>query len=200
MQIADQINLAIAIATALSVVVSAIMVGMTYAILRANRATVEVMRAEIEAASRPYVQIAPVVRPMTTAVELRVKNIGSTSANRLRLSLDRDFQFDAQEGPANNIRNYTVFTKEIQMLAPGAELRFLLGVGHRILSNPTICPLQFTVGADYGFEGKTVSEKTVIDLEPFGKSNRPIDPVAERLDNLVAEIKAIREELQNSKC
>lgn len=199
MQIADQINLAIAIATGLSVIVSAIMVGMTYAILRANRATVDVMKAQIEATSRPYVQISPVVRPMTTAVELRIKNIGSTSANRLRLSLDRDYQFDAKEGPANNVRNYTAFAKEIQMLAPGAELRFLLGVGNRILTNPTICPVQFTVGAEYEYEGKKVSEKTVIDLEPFGMSNQPIDPVAERLDKLVAELKAIREGLHSTK-
>jgi multidrug efflux pump subunit AcrB len=42
MPFADQINLVIAIATGLSVVVSAIMATMTYAILKANRATVEV--------------------------------------------------------------------------------------------------------------------------------------------------------------
>ena len=192
MQIADKINLAVAIATGLSVVVSAIMAVMTWAILRANRATVEVMRGQIEATSRPYVQVAPVVRPMTTAIELHIKNVGSTPANQLCLSLDRDYQFNAEEGLHNNLRSYAAFSKEIQMLVPGSELRFLLGVGHRIFGNPDICPLQFTIIAKYSYDGKTVTERTTVDLEPFGKANQPIDPLVERMDKLVAEIKAIR--------
>lgn len=193
MQLADKINLAIAIATGMSVVVSAVMAVMTYAVLKANRATVEVMRAQIEAASRPYVQITPMVRSMSTAIELHIKNVGSTSANKLRLSLDRDYYFNAEQGSAKNIRNYTAFTKEIQMLAPGAELQFLLGIGHRILSHPDLCPLRFTVYAAYSYDKKSVDEQTIIDLEPFMKSIKPIDPVVERLDNLVAEIKSLRE-------
>jgi len=192
LQIADKINLAIAIAAGLSVVVSAVMAAVTLAILRANRATVEVMRSQIEAASRPYVQVAPIVRPMTTAIELHIKNVGTTAANRLRLTLDRDYQFNAEEGQHKNLRSYTAFSKEIQMLSPGSELRFLLGVGHRILSNPSLCPLQFIVTAEYGYEGKIVIEKTTVDLEPFGRTNQPVDPLVERMDKLVAELKAIR--------
>lgn len=198
MQIADKINLAIAIAAGLSVVVSAVMAAMTLAILRANRATVEVMKGQIEATSRPYVQVAPIVRPMTTAIELHIKNVGATAANRLRLTLDRDYQFNAEVGQHNNLRNYTAFSKEIQTLSPGSELRFLLGVGHRILSNPSLCPLQFTIIAEYGYEGKTITEKTTVDLEPFGKSNQPIDPMVERMDKLVAELKAIRSNMPNA--
>lgn len=196
MQLADQINLAMAIATGLSVVVSAIMTAMTYAILKANRATVEVMRVQIEATSRPYIQITPVVRTMTTAIELHVRNVGSGSANGLRLSLDRDYQFNGEAGAHNNIRTYTAFSKEIQMFPPGAELRFLLGVGHRILGDASLCPAQFAVTAAYGYEDKKVSEVTMIDLEPFGKSNQPVDPLVERMDKLVAEVKALRKHMR----
>lgn len=198
MQLADQINLSIAIAAGLSAIVSAFMAAVTVAILRANRATVRVMEAQIESASRPYIQITPVVRPMTTAVELRVKNVGSSAAQRLRLTLDRDYQFNAEHGSHHNLRTYTAFSKEIQMFAPGSELRFLLGVGHRILSHPELCPLQFTVEAAYGYEGKRVVEETTVDLEPFGKSNQPTDPVVERLDKIAAELKAIRGQMAPS--
>lgn len=187
-----------AIATGLSVIVSAAMAVLTYAVLKANRATVEAMQAQIEAASRPYIQIAPIARAMTTAIELHIKNIGSTSAVRLRLSLDQDYHFNAEEGEHNNIRNYSAFSKEIQMLAPGSELRFLLGVGHKILRNPKLCPMQFSVDAKYEFEEKRVVEKTTIDLAPFGKSVQPTDPIAERLDKLAVELKSIRGALQNA--
>lgn len=192
MTITDKINLAIAICAGLSVLVSAIMVVMTYRILRANRATEQVMREQIEASSRPYVQISPQVRPMTTAVELIVKNVGNSSAENLRLNLDKDFNFNAEDGEHNNLRKYHAFSSEIRMFPPGAELRFLLGIGHQILRKPSLCPLQFSVAASYGFAGKRVLEETTIDLEPFEKSNRPVDPVAERLDQLVSEMKAIR--------
>jgi archaellum component FlaG (FlaF/FlaG flagellin family) len=196
MSIPDEINLAIAIATVLSVVVSAVMAAMTYAMLKASRGTVDIMKAQIEAASRPYIQISPYVRPMTTAVELHIKNTGSTSAEKVRLSLDRDYFFNAEEGPRNNIRSYTAFSKEIQMLPPGAELRFLLGIGHRILTHPKLCPTQFAVAAKYEYQGKTVSESTTIDLEPFGKSTQPIDPMVERFDKLIAELKEFREQVK----
>jgi hypothetical protein len=193
MQLADKINLAIAIATGLSVVMSAIVAAMTYAIVRANRATVEAMSAQIEATSRPYIQITPVVRPMTTAIELHVKNVGTVSASRLRLSLDCDYFFNAEEGQPNNFKNFSAFSKEIQMFPPGAELRFLLGVGHRILANPALCPLQFSITANYGYSHKRVEETTTIDLEPFGRSGKPTDPIAEVLEDLVAEVKKYRE-------
>lgn len=198
MLFADKINLAMAIATGLSVIVSAAMAVLTYAVLKANRATVEAMQAQIEAASRPYIQIVPIACAMTTAIELHVKNIGSSSAVRLRLSLDQDYQFNAEEGEHANIRKYSAFSKEIQMLAPGSELRFLLGVGHRILNNSKLCPMQFSVNAEYEFEEKKFVEKTTIDLAPFGRSAQQIDPIAERLDKLAVELRSIRWTLKNA--
>lgn len=193
MLIADKINLAIAIAAGLSVLVSAIMAVMTYAMVKANRAVVEMMSAQIEATSRPHVQISPIVRPMSTAVELRIRNTGSSSAIKLLLTLDRDYYFNAEEGAHNNLRNYIAFSKEIQTLPPGAELQFLLGVGHRILSNPERCPLQFAVKAEYSYEQRSVIEQTVVDLEPFGKSVKPVDPMIERMDRLIASVDSLRD-------
>jgi len=132
-----------------------------------------------------------------TAIELHIRNAGTTAASQLRLTLERDYHFNAIEGQHYNLRRYAAFTKEIQMLAPGSGLRFLQGVGHRILSNPNLCPLQFTIQAEYGFNEKTVKEKTIVDLEPFGKSNQPIDPLIERMDKLIAELETIRRQMPN---
>jgi hypothetical protein len=133
---------------------------------------------------------------MTTAVELHIKNTGMTSARNVHLAFDQDYYFNAEEGTHNNIRNYTAFSKEIEMLAPGAELQFLLGVGHKIFSHPKLCPLQFTVVADYLHGDKIISERTTIDLEPFKKSGMPIDPIADRIGKLTDELRKVGEQIR----
>jgi hypothetical protein len=193
----DKINLAIAIATGFSALVSLAMVIVTYFIVRANRDTVEAMRAQIEAASRPYIQIVPVVRPMTTAIELRISNSGTTPAKNLRLSLDQDFHFNAETGEHNNLRSYSAFREAIQMLPPRAELRYLLGIGHKILLNEPLCPTRFTITATYEYGTKSLSESTTIDLEPYKKSGAPIDVVAEQIQRLSNEVREISSLLRN---
>lgn len=194
----DKINLAIAVATGLSALVSLAMVIVTNFIVRANRDTVEAMRAQLEAASRPYIQIVPVVRSMTTAIELHISNTGTTSAKNLRLSLDQDFYLNAETGEHNNLRMYSAFREVIQMLPPRAKLRYLLGVGHRVLSNENLCPIRFTVTATYEYENKSLSESTIIDLEPYKMSGMPIDVVAEQIGRLTKEVQDIATHLRKS--
>lgn len=202
MQNADMINLGVSVAAVIvniaMIVVTAIMAAKTHDISKANRETVEIMKTQFEASTRPYIQITPVIRPATTVVELNIKNTGNTSAIDLRLLLDRDFFLNAQDGALNNLRNYTVFSKEIQMFAPRAELKFMLGVGHMIFSSPSLCPPQFEITANYRYENKNVSERMIIDLEPFRKANASSDPLIEHLDKLVAELKTINQTLQKA--
>lgn len=194
---ADWINLAIAIATALSVVVSLAVAIVTYKTVLANRAAVDVMRAQLESTTRPYILVAPIVRSMSTFIQLRITNTGSSSAKNLRLSLDKDYFFNAEPGSANNLKTFTAFTHSIVEFAPHAELLFHLGVGHRILRSD-LSPLQFTVTATYTYAGRTVSEETVVDLQPFANSGKPVDSVAERLEGIQSQLKTLVEVLRRN--
>jgi hypothetical protein len=186
----DWINLAIAVATTLSVLVSLAVAVVTYKTVQANRAAVDVMKAQLEATTRPHILVGVVVRPMSTFMQLRISNTGASSAKRLRLTLDKDYFFNAEENPSQNLRTYSAFTQEIAEFPPQAELLFHLGVGHRILQSDR-SPTQFTVSASYEYAGRSASETSSIDLRPYGNSGKPIDPTAERLEGIQSELKAI---------
>lgn len=188
---ADLINFAIAVATTVSVAISLAVAIVTYKSVQASRAAVEVMREQLEASTRPYILIAPTVRPMSTFVQLRIVNSGTSSARNLRLSLDKDYFFNAEDSPSKNIRKYTAFTHPIYEFPPQAELLFHLGVGHLIFTSD-LSPLRFTVTAKYEFAGKNFDEATIVDLQPYMNSGKPIDPVAERLDQIREELKLLR--------
>lgn len=190
MSTADSINFAIAVATVLSVVVSLAVAIVTYKTVLASRDAVEVMKAQLESTTRPYVLVVPVVRSMSTFVQLRIANTGGSSAKNLRLSLDKDYFFNAEQSPAKNLKTFAAFTHPIVEFPPHAELLFHLGVGHRILRSE-LSPVRFTVTAQYSYSGRDVKEETVIDLQPFGNSGKPIDPIAERLEGIRAEIKEL---------
>lgn len=188
---ADQINLAIAIATGVSVIVSLVVAVFSFNAVKASRESVQVMRDQLEATTRPYLLVAPVVRPMTTLLQLRITNAGGSSARNLRLSLDKDYHFNAEEGASNNLRTYTAFVHPIHEFPPRAELLFHLGVGYRIFRSD-LSPLRFTVTASYEYAGREVQESTAVDLQPFMNSGNPIDPIAEGLDGIKAELSGIR--------
>jgi len=193
MTVADNINLVIAIATCLSVAATTFLVILTRSMVRANTKTVELMSEQMEAAARPYIQITPVVRSMTTAVELHIVNSGASPAIALRLSLDKDYYLNAEEGAERNIRKYPAFQEEVQMFPPKAHINFLLGSGHRILTNQNLCPRQFTVRAQYMHNGKSYEECTTVDLTAFERSGMPVDPVADRIEKLTAEVKRLHQ-------
>jgi len=194
MTTADQINLAIAFATAASVIVSLVVAIVSYQAVQASRASVMVMREQLEATTRPYVLVAPVVRPMSTFLQLRIANTGTSSARNLRLVLDRDYHFNADEAASSNLRTYTAFVHPIQEFPPEAELLFHLGVGHRIFRSD-LSPLRFVITAKYEYGGKTVEESTTVDLQPFISAGKPVDPIAERLEGISGELAKLREAL-----
>ena len=183
MTTADKINLIIAIATAASTIASLAVVFLTLRVLQANRAAVGVMKAQLDATTRPYILIVPVARPMTTLLELRIVNTGSSAAESMRLSLDKDYYFNAEDTESSNLRRYEAFVHPIESFPPRAELKFALGIGHRILTSDR-CPLRFTVTAEYSWSGQHCVERTRIDLQPYAQSGQPIDAVAERLDKI----------------
>jgi hypothetical protein len=191
MQTSDQINLAIAITSGFSTLMSLAVVVATFKILRANRDTVAVMREQIRSMSRPYVQVTPWVRVGSTLMMLSIRNSGTSSACNLRLSLDKDFYSNGERIDARNLRRYTAFNEVIQSFPPRAELSFHLGVGHVVFGQTGACPTRFTVTAEYEFEGEHVKETTVVDLQPYQYSAQPIDPVAEEIEKLTKKLDQI---------
>jgi hypothetical protein len=191
MQIADQINLAIAIVSGLTALASLAVMLATFKILQANRESVAVMREQVRSLSRPYIQITPWVRTGSTLMMLTIRNAGTTNARNLKLSMDRDFYFNAEKTSGKNLREFAAFTEVIECFPPHAELVFHLGVGHVVFGKSEQCPTRFTITADYEFEGEHASEATVVDLQPFQFTAQPIDPVAEQIEKLTRKVSEI---------
>lgn len=191
MLIADQINLAIAIVSAVTALASLAVMFATFKILRANRDSVSVMREQMRSLSRPYIQITPWVRTGSTLMMLTIRNAGSTNAKNLKLSMDRDFYFNGEKAIGKNLREFTAFAGVIECLPPRAELSFHLGVGHMIFRNAEHSPIRFTITAEYDFEDEHASETTVVDLQPFQFAAPPIDPVADQIEKLTQKLSEI---------
>ena len=198
MTLADQINLAVAITGGCSAAISLFIAIITFKMVNANREAVAVMRAQLDASTRPYIQVTPVVRAMSTLIMLSIKNAGGSSAESLRLTLDKDFYFNGHTSEDCNLRKYTTFVHPIQSLSPKAEMVFHLGVGHIIFGNVERCPQQFTVRAEYEYQGKRVVESTTVDLQPFKKSAKPVEPIVEQLEKLNEHLFGIREALSRA--
>jgi hypothetical protein len=196
MQTSDQINLAIAVIACFSTIMSLAVVVATFKILRANREAVAVMKEQIRAVSRPYIQVSPWVRIGSTMLMLTIRNVGASAATKLKLSLDKDFYSNGEPSENRNLRLFTAFVHPIESLPPKAELSFHLGPGHIIFTNTDRCPLRFTITAEYEFEGERVTETTTVDLQPFMSSAQPIDPVSEQLKKLTEHVSTIAKKLQ----
>lgn len=191
MTIADHINLVVAIIGGCSLLVSLFVAVITLKIVRANRETVEVMRVQFESSTRPYVDVAPIVADKHPLLLLRIRNSGTSAARNLKLDLDKDFYFNAEESEGSNLRRYTAFVHPIGALAPRSEITFILGVGHTVFRNSDRCPMKFNVTATYEFEDKRVTEVNAVDLQPFMKVSAPRDPFLEQIEKINDNLKFI---------
>jgi hypothetical protein len=176
------------ILTGILIFVTAIYAYLTHRMVVASEASVKALRDQSEAMLRPYITAAPFVRPHTTALYLRITNSGRTSAENLRLTIDRDFfQFGETGRSEKNLRIKSAFTTPIDSFAPGNQLIFGLGIGSMILgtgASPGATPLQFTITAAYDYFGKKVEEANRIDLRAYIGSEGERDPVVEELERI----------------
>jgi hypothetical protein len=179
--------------TAILVFVTAIYSYLTHKMAKASEASVSAMREQTEAMLRPYVIVAPYVRPHTTILYLRIENTGTTAAENLRLVMDKDFfQFGEGNQSDHNLRTKSAFTESIKSLPPGGKLNFALAQGFVIFANganQAIVPQQFTITATYEFFGKKVSESNLIDLQPYIGSEGEREPLVDELEKLTAVAK-----------
>jgi len=176
--------------TAILAFITAVYAYLTHRMAKASEASVEAMRDQSEAMSRPYVTISPFIRSHTTILYLRVKNTGRMGAQNLRLTLDRDFfQFAEKNRSENNLRTKSAFSTPIDSFPPGADLIFALGQGWVLFgenAGPDVCPTQFNVTAAYEFLGKEVVEVNRIDLRPYVGTEGERDPIVEELERIRA--------------
>lgn len=167
--------------TAILVIITAIYAYLTHRIAKASEESVEAM-------TRPYVTVAPYIRPHTPILYLRIENSGRTGAENLRLTIDRDFfQFGESDSAEKNLRTRSAFTAPIDTLAPGHQLNFALGQGWVIFgenARPEVAPPQFNVTAEYEYRGRKIIEVNRIDLRPYLGSEGERDPVVEELEQI----------------
>ena len=185
--------------TLANVVLTAVFAGLTFFILKANRATVAAMRDQMADQNRPFVAVTVQVRIGTPVIQLLVKNVGRSPAQHLRLCLDRDFFQFGEQGEGRNLARQSAFSRTIDCLAPMSELLFDLGMGHEIFAagaNQTVCPHTFTVSAEYRYGTSKYSEQTHVDLRPYVGTSVPQHPIVEELervrksiDNLTSTVK-----------
>ena len=165
--------------TAVLVVITGVYAALTYGILAATRRSVETMRQQTDALSRPYVVVSPFVDSKYALLCLRVLNTGKTAAEHLRLTIDRPFYRFGSTAESENLASFAAFQNEIPSFAPGAELCFALAVGRTLLGDKADddrTPKAFRITATYSFAGRTVTEPTEIDFRPFAGTDG-MDPI-----------------------
>ncbi|MEA1051896.1 hypothetical protein U5801_19095 [Lamprobacter modestohalophilus] len=170
-----------------NVMLTAIFAGLTFFILRANRAAVTAMREQLIEQTRPFVHVAVRTRVGAPVLQLTIKNVGKSPAQNLRLQIDRDFFQFGDKQSARNLAMQTAFTQPIDCLPPDTELLFDLDTGPHLFgpdADPKSCPLNFVISADYQHRKHTYSEKTNLDLHPFIGVSVPEHPVVEELGRI----------------
>jgi len=175
--------MAVEVLTGLLVAITAFYAWVNFRILKANR-------EQVEALLRPYVTIRTLALPKNPIIYLSISNTGKSSADNLRLAMDRDF-YQFSDTNRTNLADLHIFKNEIQCLPPGTELVFMLERGFMLFgenNDPKITPLQFTITATYSYPGRRVQETTTIDLETYRA-------VALNTDALIDQLEKIRDSL-----
>ncbi|MBN1787699.1 MAG: hypothetical protein JW806_04825 [Sedimentisphaerales bacterium] len=177
-------------------ILTGLYVVLTYLILRSSK------KAFIESI-RPYITIKTDIDPASRTVCLKISNTGKTSAENLRLSMNKVFcPIDIKRDENNNgklvpyqrsaLNDVYLFKKEIQTFPPGQEIIFYLGEASHIFKDDfrEKTPLQFSITAEYNYQKSKKKEETVIDLEVYRLSQ--LEPLGRTIKTLQGIENAIR--------
>ena len=181
----------IEILTGLLVLITGFYAWATFHILKANERVVEVMKSQSEAMTRPYLTVTPFIEVGSPVFCLKIKNTGKTAANRLRLSLDKDFYRFGEKGKDKNLAELPAFCNEIDALNPNEEITFSLALAPAFFNekaDESLTPSQFTVTARYSFGEKTFEEAHMVDLRSYFMADVPQDIHAKELKDIRTEI------------
>ena len=176
------------------VLITGVYVVLTFKILRASQRSVEVMERQTDSLTRPYIVADVFCNRGENYFRLRIRNLGSTAAQSLRLTLDRAFYRNGERTDEHNVATYDAFTRPIPMFAPKAELVFNLGATFQIFrpEHSDTMPSRFQVKARYEYAGIAVEETNEIDLRMYYLS--AVNP-----DNVVSALKDIAVAITKSK-
>ena len=177
--------------TGVLVLITGFYAFVTFRMFRVNQEAVAAMREQIEGSLRPYVTVGLILEQFPI-FHLKIANGGKTSANNLRLGISRDFFSFAEKGDDHNLARLNAFNKEISCFPPGAELIFPLAQSFVVFgdkADPAVTPSQFSVTARYSYGGKTVEERTDLDLTAYLRT-------APHPDVRTSELSKIRECLE----
>ncbi len=176
------------------VLITAFYAWATFRILRANEKVVEVMHEQAEAVTRPYITVAPVLEPDNPIFYLRISNTGKTSANKLKLTIDKSFHKFGEKSGERDLATFAAFNQIIESFPPGAEITFSLAQSFKLFSEDAdeeILPQSFTITAEYSYENKTVKERNIIDLKAYFGADIPQDPYVRKLKDISKAIEKV---------
>ena len=147
----------IEILTSLLVIITGIYAYLTFRILQANRDSVAAMRAQIDAATRPYVHFDLVLRgPL---VEASVRNTGITAGLDVSITTTPPLRIAIQ----NETRPSRLTAAPLALVAPGRELREFIGHIEHVRSLTQ--SLSFTASVDYrDMGGRKYRDEFAVDL------------------------------------
>lgn len=175
------------ILTAILVLITGGYAWITFKILKANEGVLHEMRLQQEAFYRPCISISPVLYSDSSLFYLKIKNTGSTAAQKLKLRLDRDFYQFGSKDEKKNLKNLPVFSTVIDSFVPNSEMLFYLATAPSIFreeADKKNTPSMFTITAEYQYLNKEICENTIIDLRPYLNSVQPHDPIVEKLKEI----------------
>lgn len=190
---------AVGVSQVLLVIVTLVYVFITAIMRKDNQNILRQMKNEQEALFRPYITIAPLVDEQNL-FNLVIQNTGKTPAENLKLTIDKDFFRFGDVKKENNLKQLSVFTEPIEMFAPGTQVVLVLAQGFKVFEdkNGDKTPTVFSIHAEYLYSGKTVKEKTTIDLRPFRDGDGPLNLVAENINDSNQILKQNLQTIQRS--
>src|SRR5690606_25615894 len=187
--------------TLTNVFLTAVFAGLTFFILRANRATVTAMREQMADQNRPFITVTVQIRVGTPVIQLLVKNVGRSPAQNVTLRLDRDFFQFGEQDEGRNLAKQSAFSKSIDCLPPMSELLFDLNSDiERIKSDAyqKMRPHTFTVTVE-NLQAKTqYSEQHHVDHSPYKSTSVPQHPIVEELDKVKKSIDKLTSTVKQS--
>lgn len=156
----DFLTACLVVLTGLSVVLTGVYAWLTHQIMVANRSAVEVMRQQVEASTRPYIDFDLVLDGAT--IEAVLRNVGSSAAMDLKVSTEPPLM----SGSVNDKRPCRIVASTIAHFSPGREIREFVGGSAETGTTPH--SKSFAVTIDYrDSSGKKFQEKFTADLLAF---------------------------------
>jgi hypothetical protein len=166
----------------LLVIINIILAAITGWYAWLTRHMVKATREQFEASIRPYIGVDVIV-PSSAIFILRIRNLGTSPAENLRLTLSKNFYRFGGSTEEFNLAKEPAFNKPIQFFAPNAELFFDLGPAYAKYDSD-LAPAEFDVTCMYEYAGKKAKEITNVDLGMFTGSTIKKDPIVEQLEKL----------------